>query len=161
MEPIGPEGQEKGKSRGSCLATIILLVVIIAILAAIAIPNFLKFGARSVQSEAKSNLAAIHTAQIAYFGEEGSFGKTFKDIYWEAEGKNRYHYSLGSDHIKALLKPDPGETCGTGLFPDPSGVSKTGFTAHASGNMDNDPYIDGWQINDDRNLTNPCNDVNN
>ena len=83
----------KGK-KGFTLIELMIVVAIIGILAAIAIPNFLRFQAKSKQSEAKTNLGAIYTGQIAYFGEGNSFGD-FTQINWSPSGTPRYHYTLG------------------------------------------------------------------
>lgn len=83
----------KGK-KGFTLIELMIVVAIIGILAAIAIPNFLKFQAKSKQSEAKTNLGAIYTGQIAFFGEGNSFGN-FDQINWSPSGTPRYHYTLG------------------------------------------------------------------
>ena len=56
--------------KGFTLIELMIVVAIIGILAAIAIPNFLKFQAKSKMSEAKTNLGAIYTGQISYFGEQ-------------------------------------------------------------------------------------------
>ena len=50
-----------------------IVVAIIGILAAIAIPNFIKFQARSKQSEAKSNSKAMFTAEKAFFAEKDRY----------------------------------------------------------------------------------------
>ena len=55
----------KGK-KGFTLIELMIVVAIIGILAAIAIPNFLKFQAKSKMSEAKTNLGAIYTGQLSY-----------------------------------------------------------------------------------------------
>ena len=60
---------QEGK-KGFTLIELMIVVAIIGILAAIAIPNFLRFQAKSKQSEAKTNLGGIFTAEIAYFGEQ-------------------------------------------------------------------------------------------
>ena len=52
--------------KGFTLIELMIVVAIIGILAAIAIPNFLQFQAKSKQSEAKTNLGGIFTAEIAY-----------------------------------------------------------------------------------------------
>ena len=83
----------KGK-KGFTLIELMIVVAIIGILAAIAIPNFLKFQAKSKQSEAKTNLGAIYTGQIAYYGEANSYGD-FPLINWSPSGTPRYHYTLG------------------------------------------------------------------
>ena len=84
----------KGK-KGFTLIELMIVVAIIGILAAIAIPNFLKFQAKSKQSEAKANLGAIFTGQIAFFGEQNVYGH-FPQINWSPTGTPRYHYQLGN-----------------------------------------------------------------
>jgi type IV pilus assembly protein PilA len=84
----------KGK-KGFTLIELMIVVAIIGILAAIAIPNFLKFQAKSKQAEAKSNLGAIYTGQISYFGESNTYGD-FNIINWSPSGTPRYHYCVGT-----------------------------------------------------------------
>ena len=50
-----------------------IVVAIIGILAALAIPNFMRFQLRARSSEGKSNLAAIRTLELAHFSEFQSF----------------------------------------------------------------------------------------
>ncbi len=61
------------KTQGFTLIELMIVVAIVGVLAAIAIPNFLKFQMRSKASEGRLNLAAIRTAQEAYFSEIGTF----------------------------------------------------------------------------------------
>ena len=72
-----------------------IVVAIIGILAAIAIPNFLRFQAKSKQSEAKTNLGGIFTAEVAYQGERNFFGN-FAEIAWAPTGTTRYTYISGA-----------------------------------------------------------------
>src|SRR5512134_4000997 len=74
--------------KGFTLIELMIVVAIIGILAAIAIPNFLKFQAKSKQSEAKTNLKAIFTAETAYFGEMNQYGD-FVAINWSPSGTPR------------------------------------------------------------------------
>jgi type IV pilus assembly protein PilA len=61
------------RREGFTLIELMIVVAIIGILAAIAIPNFLKFQLRSKTGEAKANLAAIRTAEEGYFSEYGIY----------------------------------------------------------------------------------------
>jgi type IV pilus assembly protein PilA len=86
-----------GKSKkGFTLIELMIVVAIIGILAAIAIPNFVRFQLKAKTSEGKVNLAAIRTAEEAYFSEFGSYvpaavtpttnGGTTKQAFTEAAG---------------------------------------------------------------------------
>jgi type IV pilus assembly protein PilA len=58
---------------GFTLIELMIVVAIIGILAAIAIPNFLRFQLKAKSSEGKTNLAAIRTAEQSYYSEFGTF----------------------------------------------------------------------------------------
>ncbi len=57
------------RSKGFTLIELMIVVAIIAILAAIAIPQYKKFQLKAKTSEAKTNLGAIRTAEEAYAAE--------------------------------------------------------------------------------------------
>ena len=59
--------------KGFTLIELMIVVAIIGILAAIAIPNFLRFQLKSKTSEGKVNLAAIRTAEESYLAEFGTY----------------------------------------------------------------------------------------
>jgi type IV pilus assembly protein PilA len=81
-------------TRGFTLIELMIVVAIIGLLAALAIPNFIKFQARSRQSEAKSNLKALFTAEKSYYGDKLSYCTAFDTIGFTPERGNRYLYTI-------------------------------------------------------------------
>jgi type IV pilus assembly protein PilA len=140
--------------KGFTLIELMIVVAIIGILAAIAIPNFLKFQAKSKQSEAKTNLKGIYTAETGYFGEQNSYG-TFQTVNWAPVGNSRYRFTV------LTSSTDEGNL--TVTFDAWSGATPAwttnSFTAGAQGNVDSDAANDVWTITDMNVLANSFNDV--
>jgi type IV pilus assembly protein PilA len=84
------------RSRGFTLIELMIVVAIIGILAAIAIPNFMKFQARSKQSEAKTNLKALYTAQKSFYSEKDRYSNFANEIGFAPERGNRYGYRVSA-----------------------------------------------------------------
>lgn len=101
--------------KGFTLIELMIVVAIIGILAAIAIPNFLRFQLKSKSSEGKVNIAAIRTAEESYLAEFGSYvGVTtpvpatipgtakasfqpagnFNTLGWSPEGQVFFNYAV-------------------------------------------------------------------
>ncbi|MFL5356799.1 prepilin-type N-terminal cleavage/methylation domain-containing protein [Archangium sp.] len=85
------------KNRGFTLIELMIVVAIIGILAAIAIPNFIKFQARSKQGEAKANLKAWFTTERAFLQEKDRYEEDIKIIGYAPERGNRYAYYFGTN----------------------------------------------------------------
>ncbi len=128
----------KTNKKGFTLIELMIVVAIIGILAAIAIPNFLNYQCKSKQSEAKQSLGTISKNQEAYLSEFDTYADASSKLGFAVKGETqRYTYTY-------------------------SGASSSGYTATATSlakgikGADND---DWWSINQAlelKNITNAC-----
>jgi len=145
--------------KGFTLVELMIVVAIIGILAAIAIPNFLNFRLKAKTSEAKSNLGAIRSTEVAYFAEW--------DFYVAGQGLVPHSNRIGIDD-KLPWNGSGGVADGSGtasrfsiLGFAPEGnvffsysldgvagtFDGTGFTAHAIGDLDDDGQTSDFWLN--------------
>jgi prepilin-type N-terminal cleavage/methylation domain-containing protein len=141
------------KERGFTLIELMIVVAIIAILAAIAIPNFLSFVSKTRRSEVKSNLSAIYEAEISYFGENNTFSPSFTEIRWIPVGVANYTYTLGVEEVGKDNTANPKPPSVVPVAND------NGFLAYGWGNIDSDSIVDVWHINDMNTLVNDTDDI--
>lgn len=82
-------------NKGFTLIELMIVVAIIGILAAIAIPNFLNYQCKAKQSEAKQSLGTIAKTQEAWLSENDQYCSTLDSLGFAAKGDNiRYSYSI-------------------------------------------------------------------
>ena len=82
--------------KGFTLIELMIVVAIIGILAAIAIPNFLNYQCKSKQGEAKQNLGSLSKNEEAYRAEYDAFTENTAAMGFATTGKTRYVYSVDS-----------------------------------------------------------------
>ena len=161
LSQINARPQQVG-GKGVAIAAIIIGVLFgalgtIGVGAAIAVPNFIRFQARSKQSECKSNLKSAFFAEKAYFSEKGVYSADPAVVGFSPERGNRYLYAFGSKLSSAIPADDR-------RFPEISnqdlidaipasvelGLDGTcpdcSITIACAGNIDRDPTIDVWTI---------------
>jgi type IV pilus assembly protein PilA len=120
------------KQGGFTLIELMIVVAIIGILAAIAIPNFLQYQLKSRQSEAKTNLMAIKTSQVAFQAEQGCYiGVPPEGVIAPAGGTKTVSFIWGAG---AAGRVPPVAWCsGAGAFTTALAFNDIGF--RATGNV--------------------------
>jgi prepilin-type N-terminal cleavage/methylation domain-containing protein len=78
------------KNAGFSLVELMVVVGIIGILAAIAVPKLQMFSAKAKRAEAANMLRNVHLLQTAYFAENSVFGSG-TDLGW-SQGEGKYYF---------------------------------------------------------------------
>ena len=81
-------------SKGFTLLELMVVIAIISILSALAVPSFLQLEARAKQAEVKTNLRALYTTEKAYYQEQNTYSQYVGQIGFAIERSNRYQYNL-------------------------------------------------------------------
>ncbi|MCP4749589.1 MAG: prepilin-type N-terminal cleavage/methylation domain-containing protein [Proteobacteria bacterium] len=125
----------KSIEKGLSLMEIMITLVIVAVIAGLAYPRYQKMVSRSKQTEAKTILQAIYVGQDFYRTTNQKFSDSLDELDVQLPGEVKYSYSLT--------------------------VAEDGnsFAAKAMADIDGDPTIDEWQIDQNNRLTNTINDV--
>lgn len=79
---------------GFTLVELMVVVAIVGILAAVAVPNYLKYQAKARQSEAKVALAAVYTVEKSFFAEQSTYWPCLSQLGYSPDSNERY-YAIG------------------------------------------------------------------
>jgi len=95
-------------NKGFSLIELMIVVAIIGILSAIAIPNFQRFQRKAKQSEARALLTSYHTAAKAHAAEVGCYAGNFVAIGFQPEGTLNYRIEA-VDNSTGNCDPTPND----------------------------------------------------
>jgi prepilin-type N-terminal cleavage/methylation domain-containing protein len=149
------------KKMGFTLIELMIVVAIVAFLAIVSVPSFMRFLAKAKRAEAYMNLSSIYAAQKAYWAEHGKYSDTLNGeggIGWKPEGykgggkgeKFFYTYgfatgSEGRNYFTGKLQASSSNLSG-------SKADGQGFIAVAAGDIDGDGVADILTVDENNNI---------
>lgn len=127
----------KNSQQGFTLVELMVVVAIIGILSAVAIPNFQTYQARSRTSEAKIQLASLYSAQITFAGDYNEYSTCLSQMGYTPggnhnpndgsstdnfNGSNRYYAvgftAAGAVPANLVGRPNQAQICNPALNPN-------------------------------------------
>lgn len=153
MSPNQPiEAPEKSRSVVAILVMIAVVVFLCAVgmCLVIAIPNFVKFGARAKEAECKQNLKQLYIGQKALKAQKDVYATDFETLEFKPQDRTRYAYIVAPGQ---LIEPTLQDSQQRGLVEAMPAAVRQSLGLHDGestmacvGNIDGDPGVDVWTI---------------
>jgi type IV pilus assembly protein PilA len=177
------------RQAGFSLVELMVVVAIIGILATVAVPQVNKFMAKARQSEVKSMLSGLYTAEKSFYTEYNTFHTDFRTIGFSPEGRVRYNVGFSAAHAGCAMPPglpaaassfkidgycgvSPAFANGCSLLPEGqeangavgalagTACNGTRFTAQGKSELvSNAGVADTWTIDEDKSLNQTVNGI--
>ena len=140
--------------KGFTLIELMIVVAIIGVLAAIAIPQYNNFRLKAKTAEAKSNLGAIRLGEEAYFTEKEEYVSCAATPTAEGfPGKNAINWSDGDNNFVKIGFSAKGQVYYQ--YAVDAADDGASFEASATGNLDGDDEQAVFKITDNGSWTIP------
>jgi type IV pilus assembly protein PilA len=103
--------------RGSTILEAVIVLVMLGLLSAVALPRFLSSRARAHQAEVRGNLKSWILAQRSFYEENARYEEDIRQLGFTVERGNRYAYYFGRGHsycemrdtaVAVIPQPSPG-----------------------------------------------------
>ena len=92
----------KGNEKGFTLIELMIVIAIIGILAAIAIPNFMNYQCNANQREGQAQLSNLRTALETYYAENNTYTDDFDNMGFEFKGDDLYSVSITAHDVTSF-----------------------------------------------------------
>ena len=133
----GARRRPNAHAAGFTLIELMIVVAIIGILAAVAIPKYQNHVAKSKQAEASEIFSAVYTGQILYQSEKGTYANSEASLGIDLSGRRFYSLTAFSN------------------------VTDATYTATITAQLDTDPTFDKWEMTEvEPDAVHTCNDIN-
>jgi type IV pilus assembly protein PilA len=149
------------KKLGFSLIELMIVIAIMAFLAMISVPSFMKFLAKAKRAEAYIQLSSIYSAQKAYWAEHGKYSTQLSGpggIGWKPEGysgggpNEKFYYTYGFGQGSEGQNYFTGKLGTSNSNLNKAYANEKGFLVMAAGDIDGDGTPDILSVDENNNI---------